>query len=402
MNRLSRQTITLAAVAAILGFALCDWFFRPVGGGFDVLGYPLGRDFLPMWAAPQLAFERGAAMLTDIPAFAAALGERFGSAHIFGVWSYPPTAILLFMPFSLPSYWASLTLWTVAGSAASLGSAAALCRREHLRPALLLLVVSPAMWLNVETGQNGALTAALLMGGLALLERRPGWAGVLFGLMTFKPHIGVALAVALMAFRAWRAMAAAVATAAALASAATMLFGFEAWRGYVEVSVPYTARILAASYGGQKLLLVSLTSALTQAGLSLNAALVIQSVIAIPVLAALWAAARRTIDPLRRLALIAAATPLVSPYIWTYDLVGLGAALALRVVGDAGRCPRWILAIGYLSPALSMLCEIFGGVAIAPGLLGLVFVGLSWEALRPERHDPTPAPALHEAAVSGG
>ncbi len=393
----NRGTIALASLAACFDYALWHWFFRPVGGGLDVVGYPIGRDFLPMWAAPQLAFTRGVAVLTDIHAFSEALSDLLGRPGLFGAWSYPPPALLLLMPFSvLPFAW-SLALWTVVGWFGSLRTSLLVrrTRAETGKPtgrgtALLLLALSPAIWLSTETGQNGAVLAALLTGGLALLPRSPAWAGLLFGLMTIKPHLGIALAVALVAFRAWRAIVAGLLTALSLVLAATLAFGLAAWQDYEAISVSYSARILAASHGGQKLLLVSITSALAQAGWSFDRALAAQSVVAILVLTTLFLAARRTTDPLRRLALIAAATPLVSPYIWTYDLVALGAALALRLVDDVGRCPRWILGLGYLSPALSMLLEIYPGVATAPITLAVVFAALSWEALR----DPeTPLPA---------
>lgn len=377
-----RAHVTLAGIAALLTFVLWDWFFRPVGGGRDTVGFLIGRDFLPVWAAPRIAMAHGVAMLTDIPAFAAALPDLVGVQRVFAVWSYPPTALILFMPFSLASYWTSLALWTVAGWVAYLGSVAMLRGRRPRAPALLLLATSPAMWLNSGTGQNGAFTAALLVGGMAMLGRRPCLAGLMFGLMTVKPQIGLALAVALVAIRAWRAVAAALATAAALAGGATALFGPGAWQGYEAVAMPYSIRILAAPSGGQKLLLVSLTSALTQAGMSVSIAMVLQAAAAVLVLATLWAAARRTGDPLRLLTLVAAATPLVSPYLWAYDLVALGAALALRFVDDPGTCPRWILAMGFLAPALSMSFEILPGIATAPALLALVFAALSLESLK--------------------
>jgi hypothetical protein len=48
-----------------------------------------------------------------------------------------------------------------------------------------------------------------------VLERRPYLAGSLFGLMIFKPQLGLLLPVALIAGRQWRVFAAAAATAPA-------------------------------------------------------------------------------------------------------------------------------------------------------------------------------------------
>src|SRR5437667_206944 len=58
---------------------------------------------------------------------------------------------------------------------------------------LVLLVVSPATALNIWHGQNGFFTAAILIGGLTMLDRRPILAGVLFGTLSIKPQLGVLL-----------------------------------------------------------------------------------------------------------------------------------------------------------------------------------------------------------------
>ncbi len=47
---------------------------------------------------------------------------------------------------------------------------------------LLLALAFPAVLINVGHGQNGFLTAALLGGALVVLDRRPLFAGILFGL----------------------------------------------------------------------------------------------------------------------------------------------------------------------------------------------------------------------------
>src|SRR3546814_9794178 len=45
----------------------------------------------------------------------------------------------------------------------------------------LTLLAFPGVLLNIGHGQNGFLTAALMGGGVLLLERRPWLAGALFG-----------------------------------------------------------------------------------------------------------------------------------------------------------------------------------------------------------------------------
>ena len=80
---------------------------------------------------------------------------------------------------------------------------------------------TPACPINAIGGQNGFLSAALFLGGVLNIDRRPILSGVLIGLLTFKPHLGVVLPFALVALGAWRVIASAAVTALALFAAAT-------------------------------------------------------------------------------------------------------------------------------------------------------------------------------------
>ena len=46
------------------------------------------------------------------------------------------------------------------------------------------------MFVNIGHGHNGFLTAALIGSALVVLDRRPVLAGVLFGLIAYKPQFG--------------------------------------------------------------------------------------------------------------------------------------------------------------------------------------------------------------------
>lgn len=100
--------------------------------------------------------------------------------------------------------------------------------------AALAALAFPAAFWNAGCGQNGFLSAALIAGGLAALERRPVLAGVLFGLMTYKPHLGLMIPLALMAGGCWRALWAAALTALGVAAASLLAFGPEAWFAFAQ------------------------------------------------------------------------------------------------------------------------------------------------------------------------
>ena len=57
-------------------------------------------------------------------------------------------------------------------------------------------------------------------------------AGILFGLLAYKPQFGLMIPLVLLATGRWRTVFAAAATVAALALAVTLAFGIETWRAF--------------------------------------------------------------------------------------------------------------------------------------------------------------------------
>ena len=62
------------------------------------------------------------------------------------------------------------------------------------------------MLINIGHGQNGFLTAALLGGALVVLDRRPILAGILIGLLVYKPQYGLMIPIVLAVSGRWRAL----------------------------------------------------------------------------------------------------------------------------------------------------------------------------------------------------
>jgi alpha-1,2-mannosyltransferase len=106
-----------------------------------------------------------------------------------------------------------LAIWLAASFAAYLAAIRAILPGKETLP---IAAAFPAVFVNIGHGQNGFLTAALLGGALQLLDRRPWLAGMLIGLLTYKPQFGVLIPIALLAGGRWRSIGAAVATVAAL------------------------------------------------------------------------------------------------------------------------------------------------------------------------------------------
>jgi hypothetical protein len=104
--------------------------------------------------------------------------------------------------------------------------------------------------------------------------------------------------------------------------------------------------------------------------------------VALPVLVAACWAVRRTTDPCRRAFVLAAAAPLVSPYVFNYDLPALA---AVQVWMLAGRLPwrrEWaVLSFAAWATPLALMYSGLLQVAIAPPILLLMFCASVREAV---------------------
>ena len=85
-----------------------------------------------------------------------------------------------------------------------------------------------------------------------LLWRAPIWAGVLFGLLTFKPQLGLLIPVALLAGCHWRAVASASATAVVLLGGSLIVLGAETWELYLSTTASYQRLIMEQGTGALK------------------------------------------------------------------------------------------------------------------------------------------------------
>jgi len=282
-----------------------------------------------------------------------------------------PLALLPYLPSFLLFQALTLGLWLVLGTRVAGGGAAA--------TACLLAV--PSVWWVLGLGQNGFLNASLLAGGMLALPVRPVLAGVVFGLLCYKPHLGLMLPVALLAGRYWRSVAAAGVTVALLCGVSLLLHGPETWRAFLAMAQGSGTAI----GGGDVLFAAHLdpAGALRFAGLPWPTArvlAVLAGLTAAGLVGALWA---RGVAYELRCAALAAGTLMVVPFVLFYDLViaSLAAAWLVRLARRTGFLAgeKAVLAVCIvlnLLTAVSVVTRLpvglpFGAL-VPPLLLGLV------------------------------
>ncbi|GAC1335581.1 MAG: hypothetical protein NVSMB26_20420 [Beijerinckiaceae bacterium] len=343
-----------------------------------------GGDYINLYVGAKLAVTGDVRLLFDRTAYMSALHELVSPLVAFHNWSYPPHLLLLIWPLAFLPYIAGFLVWSAVTFGALVAALPADNRAERWWLALAI-AVSPAQLINLADGQNGCLTAAILLAGLRVMDKRPILAGILFGLLTIKPHLGIVIPFVLAALRHWRVAAAALGTAAALVFAAAAVFGTQTWASYLTVTSSYQLHLLEVMRGFYVIMMPSTYAAARVLGASTAVAIVLQLAISCGAVAAALIIVRRTYDVATRALAITAATFLASPYLLAYDMIALSAAIVLYVARDRPR--SLLLSSGmiatWLSPAMVMylmpLGIPFGPPALAILLAGLVDLVLKME-----------------------
>jgi hypothetical protein len=365
------------------------------------------NDFYALWSAAKLSLTPDVARLYDfdfLTAFRTGLGIGFepSMAYAHLPYSYPPLSLLFLFPLGFLSYKAAYLAWTAATFAlfalAVLGRPAT--RYWPLGAAMLLLL--PADVYSVLFGQNGFLSAALLVAGLRLAGPRPILAGLCLGLLAYKPQLAVLVPVALAAAGHWRAFAATALAALLLAALSGAIFGWPLWHDWLVTAPQLTADLRAH---GQKAwpIVPTVMSNLLAAGMSWPWAAAIQAAVAAIVIPIVWIVFRRATGDLAIAALLAG-TFLATPYAFIYDMPIIAAALVLalraRVRSGAGFGAADMALIAAVVILPYIMEAQLSPLPLGAPLLGLFFVMVAGDALR--AHPSARESALDTADLLSG
>ena len=364
-------------IAAIL---LYEFIFMPTKGYDNNFGYLYGRDFANFWAGGLAAVEGKIGILTNVDAYNLWLHDMFGgdvgmrSRYIF---SYPPNVLPLLMPLGLVGYSTALYLYTIVSLALAAGMGWWLTGRERF--GALLMVLSPGLLATIFNGHPGMFLAALLVPGVMMMETRPVVAGLLLGLATVKPQLGLLIALILLIRFNWQAILAALASATALILVSVALFGTEPWIAYFATIAPRQVEVLQQIYDKNFIYFIPTPFALfIWLRFSFAWAQGLQAVCTLMAAGAavyIWIGSR---DLALRVLAAFIATSLILPYFNNYDLTMVALAqvvflyrspLAARF-GKAFHVTLWTVAA--LSPTIAIFGPQIGAVALAAGLARLV------------------------------
>ena len=382
----SRLRVYPAMLGGALTLALLG--LLATSNGFkDHWNRPLGTDFSGFYIAGQAVLAGLPALPYDNAANAAAQAAMFGPSDSALTWPYPPYFLAIAALLAAMPYLVALAVWQ--GTTLAFYVSAMLQAAGGRVPRMTMIgaaLAFPAVTINLLHGHNGFLTAGLLSFGAMLAPRRPMLAGLLLGLLAYKPQFALAVPVALLAGGFWRAGLATGVTIAMTTIATLFTFGLGPWQAFF-ASLDFTRHVVLEQGGVGFGKLQSAFAAARLLGGSIDCAYAAQLLTTAGVLVALAWLWRSAIDHRLKAAALMVAALLTTPYGMDYDMVALGPALALLLAHgiDRGFRPygRTLLACVWLMP---LLARAVATTCFVP--LGfLVMCGLFWHIVNVARRD---------------
>ncbi len=371
----------------LLGFAIVTTalWIDLADGLIDRNSKPIGTDFSNVYAAGHLAWQGRAADAYDPPLQHAAEKAVFGRDVPFYGWHYPPFFLgVAFVVAALP-YALGLLLWLALGLAAYLATIRAILPRPET---WLVATAFPAVFVNVGHGQNGFLTTALLGGALHQLRTRPRLAGVLIGLLAYKPQFGVLVPIALVAGGHWRTIGSAALTIAGLVVVSYITLGSAVWHAFA-ASTTFTQTVVLEAGGTGWEKIQSIFSAVRMWGGSVPLAYFVQSLLATALAASLAWLWRGDAAYELKAAALATACLLATPYVLDYDLVV--ASLAIAYLARLGLTHGFrgfevsVLSATWIAPLVSRSIAQFTFVPLGLSVLILLYATILRHAWQDRR-----------------
>lgn len=355
-------------------------------------------DFFALWSYAKIMTTHHATELYDLATLHAeqvALGMKSSAQNPF---PYPPTFLILLWPLGLLPYDAAYLAWTAGTLALFIWAVVRTCSRLPL--GVIGTIVAPTSIACIGFGQSGFLAATLIVAGIRLAGSRPVLSGILIGMLSYKPQLGMLVPIAFAAAGLWPAFAVACATVVALAAITTITFGWAVWPAWISMLPSYAAifdREATLKY------IPTVLGNLQMIGVALPIAKVIQGLAAIVVAVLVWHCFRRGPTKLAAAALLVG-TFLATPHAFVYDMPMTTAAIILFIEARLKATAAFnlaevlILTLAFMSPLLMLGHDPTLPIGYVP--LALLFGLILWQKRQYEPGLQPIAPARSGESVA--
>lgn len=355
-------------------------------------GHPMhviNVDYANYWMAGQMTLSGRQQELFSFPVYFSHMRATFGADYPIHNWGYPPHFLLLLWPLGLLSYKTGLVAFLTATFVLFVWAVAVFRKAyaPHSDLRLLMLALFGYSLMMIYTTQNGFLTSALLLLGLAWMKTRPAAAGLAFALLTIKPQLGLLIPVLLLLDRNWRTFIWAGVFTLALIGLSAALFGVQSWTAYVTETMAYQRSVMTDWSGIFLRMMPTTFASMRTLGFSPDTAYLVQWPVSIVGAGLVFWAWRRQRDPLQRMFTMVCGTFVISPYAFNYDMGALSAIAAL-IVGSQPIKRFALLAVSVVAALAACVTNLGrSNLPIAPLLLILALWTLADSAGRPVDSD---------------
>ncbi|CAN7679862.1 DUF2029 domain-containing protein [Trinickia sp. LjRoot230] len=382
----------MSSVATVVSYVAFLAIWAWAGHGFTSAdaGRP-GIDFATFWTASHVALQGSPLQVYNHLTFANAAHALFGGfADVNALpWAYPPAFLMAVSPLALLPFAVGYLLFVVGTAALYVVTTVRVSGLDKSigssQLAAFIVAASPCVFVTAIVGQNSLLTAALAALALGSMTRKPVLAGICIGLLAIKPQMAVVFPFVLIATREWKVFAIAALSALVVTVAGVLFCGTASLHGFFLDAGLLRTTLL--EHDGQRFWFASPTpfSALRAAGMPIVAAYIAHACVAAVAIGAACSVCKHSADVRLRSAAVVVAALLVSPYVWHYELVWLGVALACLCA--VALSSQWLrgeqaaLAAGWLLP----IYEHFNRVMMLPQFGPVVLLIVMWMVLRRAR-----------------
>lgn len=284
----------------------------------------IGGDFIAFWSAARLALfgdAEGAYRYDAITAMMSTVREQ--KAGFIQPLYYPPTLLLLIWPYGFFEYVPGLFAFFFSTLALFLWTVWKITRKLWF---VLFMLSFTGIWLNLVTGQNGMLTASLFGLSMVALRSNATLSGIVLGLLSFKPHLGLVAPFALLSGRHYRCFFFAALVTVGFAALALIIFGPETW--LLSLIGTSQASITLSIRPQLMLRIPSVFSLFRLTGLVHGQAMIVHLLLTLPLVVWTMYYWRRCENGDLKAAMLATVTLLFTPFVYDYDMMLIAIALA--------------------------------------------------------------------------
>lgn len=344
--------LNISFVLAIVTLAYFPAAYLAHAWIFDADGRGIPTDFVNVWAAGKLALEGHPAQAWDWDIqkqVELALLKQDFVGHF--AWHYPPPFLFVASFLAQFPYAVAFIGWAAFSMVPYLAVMRAIIGRNA---GLVIAIGFPAAFLNILVGQNGFLTASLIGGMLYLLPTRPVLAGLCLGLLSYKPQYGLLFPLVLLAAAEWTVLFTAAIVTVTIALASWLAFGTESWQAFFHW-IPMFSQAFLTEGRAPWFKMQSIFALVRYVGGTEQLGWIFQWVLTAAVAVVLVVMWRSRLPYALKAAMLAAATLLTTPYLFMYDLVVLGIAVAflIRAGLDEGFARHEVMALALVFALLA-------------------------------------------------